>query len=96
VLARIDGKYESSHLTDNLHADYLRLGLGQYVQVGARTTGNFNSTWSPSGGRYSVSAYVRNFTNKKYVSYTLQGDPNNFLADWTDPRTYGLVLSAAF
>ena len=95
-LARIDGKYESSHLTDDLHVDYLRMGLAQYFQVASRVTGNLNSTWSSAAGRYSVSAYVRNFTNKRYVTYTLQGDPTNFLADWTDPRTYGIVVSAAF
>jgi len=93
---RIDGKYESPHLTANLHADWLRLGLKQYVHVGSRTTGNFNSTWSSTEGRYSVSAYVRNFSNRQYTTYTVGGDPTSFGVDWTDPRTYGAVFSVSF
>jgi hypothetical protein len=38
--ARIDGKYESSHLTQDLHADWLRMGYDQYVRVGGWTIGN--------------------------------------------------------
>jgi outer membrane receptor protein involved in Fe transport len=96
LLARIDGKYESSHLTENLHTDFLQMGLGQYVEVDSRTIGNLNGVWSSAEGRFSVSAYVRNFTNEKYATYDVQGNPNSFLVDWTDPRTYGVALSARF
>jgi len=94
--ARIDGRFESAHLTQNLHADWLALGYGQYVDVGSRTTGNLSCTWSSNGGRYSVSAYVRNFTDKQYIGYTVLGDPTSLLVGWTDPRTYGALLSVRF
>jgi iron complex outermembrane receptor protein len=93
---RIDGRYESAHLTQNLHADWLALGYGQYVHVGSRTIGNLTASWSRDGGRFSVSAYVRNFTNQKYTTYLVQGDPTSLQVNWTDPRTYGAMLSVRF
>jgi outer membrane receptor protein involved in Fe transport len=94
--ARIDGRYESAHLTQNLHADWLALGYGQYVDVGSRTIGNLSGTWSSSGGRYSISAYVRNFTDEHYQSYGVAGDPTSLSVNWIDPRTYGALLSVRF
>jgi outer membrane receptor protein involved in Fe transport len=93
---RLDGRYESSHLTQNLHADWLAIGYGQYVHVGSRTIGNLTGSWSTDGGRYSVSAYVRNFTNQKYATYNVGGDPNSLRVEWTDPRTYGALFSVRF
>ena len=93
---RLDGRYESSHLTQNLHADWLAIGYGQYVHVGSRTIGNLTASVASEGGRYSISAYVRNFTNQKYATYNVGGDPNSLRVDWTDPRTFGAVLSVRF
>jgi outer membrane receptor protein involved in Fe transport len=93
---RLDGRYESSHLTQDLHADWLQLGYGQYVHVGSRTIGNLTASMASEGGRYSFSAYVRNFTNQKYTTYLVQGDPTSLQVAWTDPRTYGAMLSVRF
>ncbi len=94
--ARIDGRYDSAHVTQNLHADYLALGYEQYAHVGSRTIGNLSGAWSSDGGRYSVSAYVRNFTDAKYTTYTVLGDPTSLGVNWNDPRTYGAMLSVRF
>jgi iron complex outermembrane receptor protein len=94
--ARIDGRYESAHLTQNLHADWLAMGYGQYVDVGSRTIGNISGTWSSNGGRYSISAYVRNFTDENYQSYGVAGDPTSLSVNWVDPRTYGAMFSVRF
>jgi outer membrane receptor protein involved in Fe transport len=94
--ARIDGRYEAAHLTENLQVDWLRLGYDQYVHVGSRTIGNLTGTWSSDGGRYSISAYVRNFTDKRYIAYDVAGDPTSLAVSWTDPRTYGAVVSVRF
>jgi outer membrane receptor protein involved in Fe transport len=94
---RIDGKYESSHLTTNLHAGYVALGYEQYVYAKAQTIGNLNGTWSSNGGRYGVSAYVRNFADVKYTSIVnFGGLLSQQTVNWNDPRTYGVILSAKF
>jgi hypothetical protein len=94
--ARIDGRYEAAHLTRNLHVDYLRIGYDQYVHQGKRTTGNLSAAWANNGGRYSVAAYVRNFTNVKYTSYIVGIDPTSLFTNYSDPRTYGALVSARF
>jgi iron complex outermembrane receptor protein len=94
--ARLDGRYESAHLTQNLHADWLAMGYGKYPYVGARTIGNLSGVWASDGGRYSVSAYVRNFTDQKYTAYTVLGDPTSLGVGWNDPRTYGAQVSVRY
>jgi len=94
--ARVDARYEAAHLTQNLHVDWLTLGYDRYAHVGSRTVGNLTGTWSSNGGRYSVSAYVRNFTDEQYINYTVQGDPTSLAVGWIDPRTYGAFLSVRF
>lgn len=96
VSARIDGRYEAAHLSSNLHVDWLRLGYDQYVRVGSRTIGNLSGAWASNGGRYSISAYVRNFTDTQYTSYNVMGDPTSLVVSWTDPRTYGAQASVRF
>lgn len=96
LMARIDGQYYSPHLTDNLHADLLALGQEQYVEAGSQTIGNLSGTWSAQSGHLSVTAYVRNFTNARYTTYTFQGSEQSLGADWNDPRIYGVILSAHF
>ena len=96
ISGRIDGEYDSPHLSTNLHVDYLRLGFENYVELGSRTTGNLTGTWASAGGNYSVSAYMHNFTNEKQVTYGFAADPNNPFVNWSDPRTYGVIVSARF
>jgi iron complex outermembrane receptor protein len=94
--ARIDGRYEAARLGSNLHVDWLRLGYGQYVELSSRTIGNLSAGWTSVGGRYSINAYVRNFTDKQYIAYTVGGDQTSLGVSWTDPRTYGAQISARF
>lgn len=94
--ARIDGKFESSHLTANLHADWLAMGYDRYVRVDARTIGNLSATWTSDGGRYLVNAYVHNFTDAKYTNYRVGINSQSIGVTWNDPRTFGVMLSANF
>jgi iron complex outermembrane receptor protein len=97
--ARIDGRFEAAHLSTDLHADYLRFGMGQYVQLGSRTIGNLSAAWASMGGRYSVNAYIRNFTDKQYASYSVSPTSptqGRFGLNWSDPRTYGANVSVRF
>lgn len=96
LMGRIDGQYYSPHLTDNLHADLLALGQEQYVRAGSQTIGNLSGTWSAENGHLSITAYVRNFTNERYTTYTFQGSEQSYLADWSDPRIYGAIVTAHF
>jgi iron complex outermembrane receptor protein len=96
LMAHIDGQYYSPHLTDNLHADLLAIGQEQYVEAGSQTIGNLSGTWSVKDGHLSVTAYVRNFTNARYTTYTFSGSEQSYLADWNDPRIYGVILSAHY
>jgi iron complex outermembrane receptor protein len=96
VSARIDGKYEAAHVTQNLHVDLLAQGLGQYAQVGSRTIGNLSAVWMSNGGKWSIVGYVRNFTDKHYARYTVGGDVNKFDVTRTDPRVVGGTVSVRF
>jgi iron complex outermembrane receptor protein len=96
LTAHIDGEYQAAHLAANLQATYLALGFQQYVYEGARTIGNLSATWASNGGRYMVSAYVRNFTNREYISYAANGTPNTLNVTWTDPRIYGALVNVRF
>jgi iron complex outermembrane receptor protein len=97
VSARIDGRYEAAHPASNLHVDWLKIGYDRYVYLGARTIGNLSAGWASEGGRYSINAYVRNFTDKQYAIYGVQGtNLNQLTLTWSDPRTYGAQASVRF
>lgn len=74
-------------------------GYEQYMRPGSQITGNVNVAWS-FASRYSLSAYVRNVTDEQYVNYVNLGNTNPltapFRANYSDPRTYGVVLNASF
>ena len=74
----------------------LALGFKQYVFVNGRTIGNLSANWASNGGRYAVSAYMRNFTNRQYINYAVNGIPNQLNVSWTDPRIYGVLASVHF
>jgi hypothetical protein len=52
--------------------------------------------WTSSGGRYSISVYVRNFTDKQYISCTLLGDPTSLGVSWADQRTFDALIFVRF
>ena len=94
--AHIDGLYYAAHLSTDLQAQFLAAGMEQYVQLGSRTIGNLMGTWASNGGRYSISAYVRNFTNEQQTSYSVSADLTHLGVAYSDPRTYGAIVSARF
>jgi iron complex outermembrane receptor protein len=93
---RIDGEYISPHRSIDLHYQLLAAGREPFAQMGAETLGNLSATWSAPNKRLSVTAYARNFTNARYITYTYQGNPNSYVVDWNDPRIYGAMVSARF
>jgi len=96
LMARIDGRYLAAHLGSNLQVDYLALGFQKYVYQDAQTIGDLSVNWASNGGRYAVSAYVRNFTNRQYIMYAAAGTQNDLNVSWNDPRTYGALVSVHF
>ena len=94
--ARIDGLYQAAPLTQDLQVELVWLGYSKYAYMGSQTIGNLSATCASDGDRYSISAYVRNFTNRQYIGYLVQGDPTSLGESWTDPRTYGAMASVRF
>jgi iron complex outermembrane receptor protein len=95
---RADARFESAHNLDNISAQMGQAGLA-YVRVGDQWTGNLSSTWRPSGGDYSATAYVRNVTDNRYKTFAqLQLLQPFVVASGTryEPRTFGVVLSARY
>jgi hypothetical protein len=96
LMARIDGRYEAAHDSTDLQAQYLAAGMEQYVHLNSRTIGNLSANWASNGGRYAISAYMRNFTNKQYTTYSVSADLTHLGVAFSDPRTYGAEASVHF
>lgn len=99
LLARIDGIWASARRTQNPSPVLIDRGATQYIYTGDETVGNANVNWISSDGKYSVGAYVRNFTDHVRTNYdfrSLAPQRDVRVASQTDPRTYGLMLSARF
>jgi hypothetical protein len=94
--ARIDGQYQAAHLSTDLQEQYLALGYEQYVRLPSQLIGNLSAVWASNGGRYSLSAYVRNFTDAKYNTYTVSTTLTQLGVTYNDPRTYGAQASVHF
>lgn len=104
--ARVDARYVPAYLTSNWNVDYLALGFDQYGETEDQTIFNLTGTWASSGGRYSVSGYVRNVFDEHQLAnngYSLpnvidpiQGQYIFTRVGRTDPRTYGVMFSAHF
>jgi iron complex outermembrane receptor protein len=94
--ARIDGRYEAAHATQNLHVDQITLGFEQYAYVSSRTIGNLTGSWVSEAGRATVSVYVRNFTDKRYYGYTVGGNLTALDVTRNDPRVLGASVAVRF
>jgi iron complex outermembrane receptor protein len=108
---RLSGRYLSRRV-GSLSASDAALGGKQYVDVAAQTIGDFSTTWNSADHHYSLSAFVRNFTDNNYISSvsltqvsTVVPPTSESLAAKTpflftqalyDPRTYGLVFNVNF
>jgi outer membrane receptor protein involved in Fe transport len=101
-----DGRYISSREITDVTQQQVINGAAQYADVKAAVVGNLNTTWSASGGRVSVTGYVRNVGDNRYFTNRTITTSGNFGAlprnQWTfdntqyDPRTYGVVLNVRF
>jgi hypothetical protein len=90
---RADARYTSAYNLENATE-----GL-EYLRVDGQWTGNLSSTWRPANGRYAVTGYVRNVSDNRYKTFAIvQLLQPVVVASGTrnDPRTFGIVLSAAF
>lgn len=114
LLARIDTTWHSSYqnfnpsnnvlsATNNVNAPgpppaYIGPGILAYSQLASGAVGNINLNWMSAGDKYSVGAYVRNFTDKRWLTYEVSSltPVQQVNAYQTDPRTYGVILSAKF
>lgn len=99
LLARIDGIWTSAHRLHNPSPDLINQGATRYIYTDDEFVGNANVNWTSSGGKYSVGAYVRNFTDHVRTTYDVKSltplrDVD--VASQSDPRTYGVILSARF
>jgi len=94
--AGIDGEFQSAHRTQDLHIDWLTIGYGQYVHVGDRLVGNAQLTFLTRDGRYSLTGYVRNFTDAGHPTLVVQGDPSEMRVDYIDPRVFGIRAAVQF
>lgn len=68
-----------------------------YLYQKAQVVGDASLAWNAAEKRWSVTAYVRNFGNVRYVNaatrQSLQGAPTaQYSGDQSDPRTFGVVL----
>jgi iron complex outermembrane recepter protein len=94
VVASVSGQYRSSMLAGT---DYL-----PFDQVGSSTSGDAYLQYNAPNKRWSVTAFVNNFTNEVIPAYVFatgrySGAPASpVTAAYRSPRTYGLRISAGF
>ena len=69
-----------------------------FVNQGAVALGNLSATLQFADGRYGITGYVRNVTDKEYKTLGAGPNPPSFIATATlgDPRTWGAMLTARF
>jgi outer membrane receptor protein involved in Fe transport len=58
--------------------------------------GDMQLHFAPTGNMWSISAWVRNFTNKVVWNTATWNSNGLITATLQDPRTYGITLSAKF
>jgi iron complex outermembrane receptor protein len=91
--ARWHSPYDGSAITSK------QLGSYGLIRVESAWLGDLNATWRSDGGRYSVTGYVRNVGDKrdKLLGPGLNGEAPGSISSqvtFSDPRTFGVVLSA--
>jgi len=110
ITAAIDGRYDAGHLGANSQHDLVTappsscytypvgvtctVDWRNYARVPTETVGNAQITWSSPGRSFSVTGFVRNFTDARYTTYTV--GPQPFNVNYTDPRVFGVTLSGRF
>jgi iron complex outermembrane receptor protein len=93
VDVHLDGPYDGT-LAPITQAEYPI--FDELDHVGPRVTADFNATWSPASGNYSITAYARNLANTVYTNPSVAPPPAGATVSFTDPRTMGLVATVRF
>jgi iron complex outermembrane receptor protein len=93
-----DARYQAAYNVDNVSEQLGQAGLA-YMHVDDQWTGDLSSTWRSSNGLYTVTGYVRNVTDNRYKTFAQVQLLQPFVVasgTQSEPRTFGIVLSAAF
>ena len=94
--ARWSSPYDMASITP----PQLAVGGYQYIRNNSAWIGDLYATWLSDSERYSVTGYVRNVGDDRYKTLGpgLAGETAMFTStvNLSDPRTYGVVLSARF
>ncbi len=99
---RGDVLYKSPFDVNSLTPLQLSQGGAPYARVKTELTGNLNLTWQAPDDRFTITAYVRNITDRVYKkSINIQSiSPltvtGNSSGAETDPRTIGVILQGHF
>ncbi|WP_052309455.1 TonB-dependent receptor [Novosphingobium sp. Rr 2-17] len=102
----VDGIYRSGYDFAYVSQTDIDNGLKPLVHVGGQFVANAHATLTFSD-RYSLTAYVRNIGDKRYISTgtvvagagavgSTDAPANIVIARYADPRTFGVVLTADF
>jgi iron complex outermembrane receptor protein len=93
-----DAVYSGEYDTARIAVVDADAGHKPYVNQGAQAVGNLSATLQFAEGRYGITGYVRNVTDETY-KVTGTGPTPPFIAasaTLSDPRTWGVILSARF
>ncbi|WP_237714035.1 TonB-dependent receptor [Novosphingobium sp. Rr 2-17] len=88
----------SSYNVSTIDQTFVDTGYEGYTHLGWRATGDLNASLNIDGGRFSLTGYIRNVADTRYKLSTVV---SSFIVTastvtLSDPRTYGLVLTARF
>ena len=97
---RITSPYQVSRITLQQQEG----GAAPYVHANTQAIGDFSATYNFGDDRFGLSAYVRNVSNNRYNNggvMVVTAPPMTPIVTTTgtalsDPRTYGLILTAHF
>lgn len=102
-----DARFLAAHDAGTITALAASFGGAPLIREGDLVIGNLNANWTSADGTFSISAYVRNVTDKRYSTMSeieLLAFPDDFnpvgIAGGnyrlTAPRTFGVVASVNF
>lgn len=93
-----EGIWRSAYYVNATNPGLVAQGGLAYHRQDAYLLANASLTWEPAGKQFSLTGYVRNIADERYKSQVnLQAIvPLANSGRQTDPRTYGVVLTAKF
>lgn len=100
VFARLDGTWTDKFRYFNpsnstLNSAFIGPDILNYIYMNSGVVGNFSLNWTSADERFSVGAYVHNFTDRRWTFYDVRSlTPRTINATQTEPRTFGVLLSA--